>query len=723
MKRANRRVLPVCFRTLTPLLLLLLAPLVASGQDKAAASAAKKRPHTDSRMPFVHRIQVRDAQDNPITVPKESKDGKPPHVNLMAINTTCGKCHDYPAITQGWHFNMADPNVHPGRAGEPWILTDEAVLEDAKNPPLNTRTQLPLSYRKWPGTWHPSTVGLNDWKFAYAFARQHPGGGILESSNDQRFNVTGHLANDCLVCHVDDNSYDLQARYDQIVKKQNFKYASLVAAGVGSAERSRERLKDTWVPPDPKNPKSEGPSEPPFEYDLSRFNPQSLMTFDLTRRVSNEQCYTCHTSLDTGRPGGDGLAQRWRHDRDIHLTKGMLCVDCHKHGLDHMVTRGYEKEAEHRKDSTLTTLTCVGCHYGASGPTGTGSTATPTSGRPNPPPASGGEARNSGVPGAIGLGGRSAAPRPEHKGLPTLHFDKLSCTACHSGPYPSEEATRVLTSMAHRLGIESFNRAPDAAPAIQQPVFLRDAETNKITPHKVLFPTFWARMNGSEVTPISPELLNSKALQKVLGFKPTLDLQPAKPLTEDEIVKALDAIAAMEAPKPTAAAAAPAATRPTTGPSTGTAAAPATAPAPQPWYTGEPVFVTGGKAYKRDGKGKLTTFDHDAAKPYAWALGHDVRGAQQSLGARGCTDCHAFGAPVFDSKLTPTSLLAAAPVVPATMSELRGDPTGALAAFAATYPMRPILIATGYTCAAILALVLIAYAGRAIGAVGRRRMP
>jgi hypothetical protein len=57
------------------------------------------------------------------------------------------------------------------------------------------------------------------------------------------------------------------------------------------------------------------------------------------------------------------------------------------------------------------------------------------------------------------------------------------------------------------------------------------------------------------------------------------------------------------------------------------------------------------------------------------------------------------------------------------MSELRGDSTGALSAFAATYPMRPILIATGYTCAAILALVLIAYAGRAIGAVGRRRMP
>jgi hypothetical protein len=458
-------------------------------------------------------------------------------------------------------------------------------------------------------------------------------------------------------------------------------------------------MKDTWTPTDS--------SEPPFEYDLSRFNPRGLITFDLTRRVQNERCYTCHTSLDTGLPGGNGLAQRWRHDRDVHLVKGMLCVDCHKHGLDHMVTRGYEKESEHRKDPTLTTLTCAGCHYGAGGPTGEGSTIQPTSARPTTQPLAGGEARGSGVPGALDLGGRNAAPRPIHKGLPTLHFDRLSCTACHSGPYPTEEATRVLTSMAHRLGTESYERAPDAAPAIQEPVFLRDPETHKITPHKVLYPTFWGRMNGSEITPISPELLNSKALAKVLGFK--VELQPAKPLRDEEVSKALDAIAAME-PKATAAA--------TTKPAT------ASAPATQPWYTGEPVFVTGGKAYKRAGNGKLTKFDHDAAKPYAWALGHDVRGAQQALGAKGCTDCHASGTPIFDSKLMPVALLTTEAGAPGrTMSELRGDPTGALAAFAATYPLRPILIATGYSCAVILGLLLIAYSGRALGAVSRRRMP
>lgn len=698
MKRANRRrLVGSCCRLLTPLLL--LAPIVVSAQEKAAA---KKRPHTDSRTPFVHRIPVRDAQDIPISGPKESKDGKPPQVPVMAVNTTCGKCHDYPAISKGWHFNMADPNVDAGRPGEPWILTDDGVVEDPKLPPLNTRTQLPISYRKWPGTWLPSQVGgMNDWKFAYAFGRQHPGGGILETSKDARFNVTGALNNDCLVCHLGDNSYDLQARYEQIVKKQNFKYASLVAAGVGSAERTREKMKDNWTAAD-------GPSEPPFEYDLSRFNPQGKITFDITRQVPNERCYSCHTSLDTGLPGGNGLAQRWRHDRDIHLVKGMLCVDCHKHGLDHMVTRGYEKEAEHRKDPTITTLTCQGCHYGASGPTGEGSTIQPTSARPTTQPLAGGEASGSGVPGALDLGGRNAAPRPIHKGLPTLHFERLSCTACHSGPYPSAETTRVLTSMAHRLGTESYERAPDALPAIQEPVFLRDPETHKITPHKVLYPTFWGRMNGNQITPISPEMLNVKALQKVLGFR--AELQAAKPLTDEEASKVLDVIAGMEAPKAAAAA--------TTTPVT-------TTPAPaQPWYTGEPVFVTGGKAFKRDGKGKVTPFDHDAAKPYFWALGHDVRGAQQALGAKGCTDCHASGTPIFDSKLMLVALLSSESAAPGqTMSQLRGDSTGALAAFAMTYPLRPGLIATGYTCAVILGLLLLTYIGRALGAVSRRRVP
>jgi hypothetical protein len=54
------------------------------------------------------------------------------------------------------------------------------------------------------------------------------------------------------------------------------------------------------------------------------------------------------------------------------------------------------------------------------------------------------------------------------------------------------------------------------------------------------------------------------------------------------------------------------------------------------------------------------------------------------------------------------------------MKDLRGEPMGAMAAFASTYPMRPLLMWTGFICAAILLMILIVYAGRAATAVGRR---
>lgn len=673
MKPANRRAASI--------VLALIAIASAAPQGTAQETGKKKRPHTSSGTPFVHRIPLRDETDIVIQPPKP---GEPPEKNpkplpLASLTTTCGKCHELPTISSGWHFNASNPAVAPGRSGEPWILTDDGVVENLKFGQSNTRTQIPLSYRDWPGTFRPKEVGIDDWKFAYAFGRQLPGGGVFETSKDQRFNVTGHLQNDCLICHLTDNSYDGNARYDQIVKKQNFKYAILAGAEVGFAEKSREKLKDTWTPPDPKDPNADGPAEPKFDYDLSRFNPQGNVLFNVSRRVPNERCLFCHTSLDTGTKETNDLQNSWRHDRDIHLVKGMMCVDCHRNGLDHEIVRGYEGEAAQKHDPNITTLSCQGCHMGNGDPKAAGTD----------------------------LGGRNAAPRPQHKGLPVIHFEKLSCTTCHSGPYPSEQATSVLTSMNHRLGIESFNRTDDAAPAIQEPVFLRVPETGKITPHKVFFPTFWARLNGKTISPIAPDILNnSSALRKLFGPKPDIDGQPQKPLTNEQVVKILNAIAAMEPPE----------TKPD---KTAT-----TSPATQPWYTGEPIFVTGGKCYKRESD-KLVSFTPDdsyaeVTSAYAWPIAHNVRGAQQALGAKGCTDCHAPGAAIFDSKLSTVSLLTDASTT-TTMKNLRGEPTGALEGFAATYPLRPLLMWTGYTCAAILFIVLVVYAGRVVTKIGTKR--
>ncbi|MGB7159464.1 MAG: hypothetical protein WBD40_15460, partial [Tepidisphaeraceae bacterium] len=142
--------------------------------------------------------------------------------------------------------------------------------------------------------------------------------------------------------------------------------------------------------------------------------------------------------------------------------------------------------------------------------------------------------------------------------------------------------------------------------------------------------------------------------------------------------------------------------------------APTTAPTAPAWATGEPVYVTGGKAYKRTSDGKsIEPFAHPSAEPYAWPLGHDVRPAAQALGARGCVECHASGAPIFNSTVNSAALLTgAAQATP--MHALNGQPMGALTAFAATYPLRSLLILVGYVAAGVLGLVLLAGAVRAV---------
>src|SRR5439155_1465842 len=94
-----------------------------------------------------------------------------------------------------------------------------------------------------------------------------------------------------------------------------------------------------------------------------------------------------------------------------------------------------------------------------------------------------------------------------------------------------------------------------------------------------------------------------------------------------------------------------------------------------------------------------------AAAQYAWALAHDVRGAQQALGARGCVECHARGAPIFDGAVSLASALTGDAIPSMPMHEMRHDSMGALRAFAATYPLRWVLIVNGYLSATVLALV------------------
>jgi hypothetical protein len=56
------------------------------------------------------------------------------------------------------------------------------------------------------------------------------------------------------------------------------------------------------------------------------------------------------------------------------------------------------------------------------------------------------------------------------------------------------------------------------------------------------------------------------------------------------------------------------------------------------------VYLAGGRIYQADGAVVDNAYQ---AAPHAWPIAHDVRGAGESLGAKGCSDCHGLHSPFF----------------------------------------------------------------------------
>jgi hypothetical protein len=619
--------------------------------------------HTESRTPFLHNIPLHDAQGRLISPPPIlSEDGKPQEskANPYSPALTCGKCHDYDAISQGWHFNADAGSVKPGRPGEPWILTDPA-----------THTQIPLSYRGWAGTFKPSDLGLSDFEFVTNFARHFPGGGPgepgkIKSTDPQmgRMLITGTMEIDCLICHQTTGGYDHEARFNAL-KAQNFRWAPSIAAGLGvfASFKSAGSFADAWHPGRPV------PSTlPALKYNRARFDTENNVLFQVSRRPPVNNCYYCHTSESAV---GDA---RWHSDLDVHIKAGLLCVDCHRNGLDHAIIRGYEGEAHDRavtdsavdlrtrlirRDNSaineqdarklagqqlqseaglIESLTCRGCH----------------------------------------TEGRLGSPRLVHKGLPPIHLEKLACTACHSGPAPESEPQVVHTSLAHKLGLPAPERGKNTAPVILEPVFLRGSD-GKIAPFKMVWPSYWARLNGTNLTPMLPAEAAHLTLPQPSSDDAARDPYNTKPLTDREIQQALESF-------------------------------------PSEPSKGEPAFVAAGKIYRVQ-KGVLSVVEFPAAQPYAWALAHDVRPASQALGARGCADCHASDSPMYFATVAARGPVEGKNGLSKEMWELRGDDKTVASFFAFTFHFRPLLKCIVFAAAFVVLGVLMHYGLRGLGAI------
>ncbi|MBN2455796.1 MAG: hypothetical protein JXB29_04530 [Sedimentisphaerales bacterium] len=489
----------------------------------------------------------------------------------FSVQNSCGQaCHNYQKISKGWHFNAFDANVATGRVGQPWIFVD-----------IESCTQVPLSYRRWKGAFRPEEFGISAWDFVQYFGRHMPGGvGEIESDEPQeilRSFVTGDLEINCLSCHSADAAYD-QAEYAQQIYHQNYRWAATAASGIASVSGSARNLPDSYDYLMPAALDDPTLRPPEVTYNKGAFDHKGRVFFNITREVPNQRCYFCHSNIDAGGPG----SEKWSCEQDVHLAAGLLCVDCHRNGLEHDIIRGYEGESSISKNKLADAVSCSGCHL----------------------PEDAGEDLTS---------GRLGAPTPEHLGIPLVHFDKLTCTACHSGPWPDSQTLRTKTSRAHKLGLYSTDDIEQILPVVVYPVFTKGYD-GKIGPGKLIWPAFWAALTGQAVEPISLDIVRPIVKRIIRGERQeTSNAWPD--LSIEKIRQVLKEIASEEV------------------------------------LSGEPAYVSGGKLYRLDNKGQIISQENESANFYIWPIAHNVRPGAQSLGVRACEDCHTVDSPFFFGKV------------------------------------------------------------------------
>ena len=578
-----------------------------------------------SRTTPIHVIRLIDQDSSVIWL-----DEQP----LMPFSTkkTCGACHNYETISQGWHFCAGDSATPSGRPGQPWIYSDAYSL-----------TQIPLTLRAWPGTFTPQQIGMDIFDYVATFGRHLPGGGIAEDEEAQslekiwRWRVSGTAEINCLACHDAERAHDA-SQYALNMLRQNFRWAPTAAAGFATVRGMSADLPDNYdiyagtVPDQPQK------LPPQVTYQAHRFNERSEVFFDLTRHVPVERCYFCHS----GHTIHPEPKERWQHGEDVHVKSGMLCVDCHRHGLDHRMVRGYEGEALAAGNPQAEALTCRGCHLGNQDDT-------------LPP-----------------MQGRSGAPKPIHRGIPPLHFDKLSCTTCHSGPWPERQSLFVKTSQAHALGLPKASKSESALPHIITPIYIQQ-ENGIIAPHHLLWPSFWAEFEGDSIKPLSVAMLNT-LIAPLVGHEDSLAVGDWPAVSDSlllSILEALDSSAVVG---------------------------------------GQIAYISGGQVHRLNEQGKLLSTKHAAAVSVAWPFAHDVRPAAQSLGIRGCEDCHSTNAPFYFGNITVDSpLLRAAPLT-VSMTKYLNKNKAASWLFSFSFFFRPWLKYLIIFCCIIIFALITLYA-------------
>ena len=314
---------------------------------------------------------------------------------------TCGKCHDYDKITQGFHFQQGKDEVasgtladryqwvsHPGNYGGNWCSPAPLYnyLSDKNNSSAKEMDMTSFTFiTNGCATCHPGGGPLEYDREGFRYDKHmeemgFTAGGTNNFDGDYfqaHWNRSGVIEADCNLCHLPE--YDYKTRNDHLAKF-NFKWMATAGSGLAAVEGS---IKDTV--------------EVKVKYNPAKFGPDGKVSMHLVREPRNETCLNCHSKPQWKKRGSS-----FTEFTDVHVAKGVKCVDCHVSGSMasdpritgkevHQFGKGDDPSGWVRNDLDNTLRTCNDCH---------------TTGYLN-------------------------APVAKHTWLPDLHLDKLSCQACH----------------------------------------------------------------------------------------------------------------------------------------------------------------------------------------------------------------------------------------------------------------------------------------------------
>jgi formate dehydrogenase gamma subunit len=313
----------------------------------------------------------------------------------FSTKQTCGLCHDYDVITEGYHFQTG------------WdVISDTFGVSERK--PWNLSNGMMgrwcvLSFRQMAKKEnnHPDEIDLTPYNFigeaSYTKSGPtcggcHAGGGGLEFDREGNrydeylaedpdlresldgdyyqsdWDKSGVVEADCFICHYPD--YNFEERIDQL-RAHNYQWAVVAASGIGLVEGS---VDDGDVPR--------------VSYNKRFFNSDGTFVFSPSWPPPDDNCMFCHSRSDVKKRG---FSWNDLHNPDVHQQQGMSCIQCHPAGEDHQLAKGDVSQSAVAPELDKTMTSCAECHY-------------------------------------EGLYGAS---RPEHSSVRPSHLDRIACESCH----------------------------------------------------------------------------------------------------------------------------------------------------------------------------------------------------------------------------------------------------------------------------------------------------